>query len=1301
MAILQGARITGSIIATEFIKASGFSGSLTASNLYVLGKAGIGTTSPTAKLEIAGFSTGAGLKLNYGNSSGTIEAVNFIANGGANGVIGMQMVSAGVGDLWLGGSGGRTLTLYRDGNVGIGTTSPSNTKLHIVGDWVSGHSTVKSQTITSFSSGGTAGYGTYDSDGTRWGYLYSYSTGTSVGSSNDSPLILETNGTEKVRITSGGNVGIGITSPTVPLAVQCNTGGTGIIIRGRADNTTALRFYANNGTTQQLYIGTDDSNIDFVSVSTRPIRFFVNDLLQYQISQLGVFSWKDGAGGDRMTLNSTGLGVGASPTSKLYVYGANVSTIGQFRIDCPAAGTAQQTFAINGSYQGQLYVDGTQFVIGSTTSTPLVLRTANIGALTIDASQNVGVGVTPTAIFGASGINGKGLQGDSWTISSLQGTDESYFGNNLYSSAYNVWSNRVNAASGAYYITGGTHIFLRGAAQAAGTITPTESMRITSTGAVGIGTTNPNTKLQVSGSVSIGGYNAVYSGTNVSSLNITAISYPVLAFYYGTTLAGTTTANSLGLTLNAPASKYISFEPGDSEKMRITSAGNVGIGTTSPSQKLTINNGSSTGAGAVYPIRLSGGTMTSVGDSTGLLFIQRDANDDYGAYIRLYTTQANPQYLNPRLEFGVQTTDTNVLGSVVTRMVITGDGDVGIGTTSPTAQSNYRFLQVNGTNSAVIETMVGGSRIGGFDSSASALYVGSIGSYPVIFRTAVAEKMRIATDGNVGIGTSSPAELLDIAASADNSAVAGPKVNFKKGSVTKAAIGIGGNYLGQSTNTNDLIFRNDDGNILFGFSGAEKMRITSGGYVGIGTSTTTSGLQIQTEGTNTTSGSFLFVRSTNASFGGGAIGVGYQFAAPVGNNYYPFRIRAGTTNAIFLVNSAGVVYAGDTTGAVAYGNHDPYYAFNQDTNTGMDWAAADTLTFKTGGTERMRITSVGNVGIGTTSPSATLTVITSNNTGSRIQLGTVSTSTFMDANKVNDFMVLTAPFGNNPASVSNAGAKWGIKMNGSIDNINTKGKAACIYAVSEDGAGFNRTVGMALHTSGFDLDSTERVRINSSGNVGIGTTSPVNKLHVSGSSTNLPLKLEGLTSNATGYFLTVDNTTGVVYKSTGGANGTSGTSGANGSPGSPGSSGTNGTSGTSGANGNPGTSGTSGANGNAGSSGITGTSGTSGDTNIKAWIHFNGTGTPSSNASNNVSSITDNGTGDYTINFTTAFSNANYVVAGTATYQYENPGQSINNMFIAVPRRPTAQLAGSCRISTPGSDNVLYDCDYVRVLFSN
>ena len=50
----------------------------------------------------------------------------------------------------------------------------------------------------------------------------------------------------------------------------------------------------------------------------------------------------------------------------------------------------------------------------------------------------------------------------------------------------------------------------------------------------------------------------------------------------------------------------------------------------------------------------------------------------------------------------------------------------------------------------------------------------------------------------------------------------------------------------------------------------------------------------------------------------------------------------------------------------------------------------------------------------------------------------------------------------------------------------------------------------------------------------------------------------------------------------------------------------------------------------------------------RAWVNFNGTGTPAIRASGNVSSITDNGTGDYTVNFTTALVDANYAVGATA-----------------------------------------------------
>ena len=56
----------------------------------------------------------------------------------------------------------------------------------------------------------------------------------------------------------------------------------------------------------------------------------------------------------------------------------------------------------------------------------------------------------------------------------------------------------------------------------------------------------------------------------------------------------------------------------------------------------------------------------------------------------------------------------------------------------------------------------------------------------------------------------------------------------------------------------------------------------------------------------------------------------------------------------------------------------------------------------------------------------------------------------------------------------------------------------------------------------------------------------------------------------------------------------------------------------------------------------------------KAWVNFNGTGTVAIRASFNVSSITDNGTGDYTVNFTTAMVDANYVAAGTVASNINN-----------------------------------------------
>ena len=77
----------------------------------------------------------------------------------------------------------------------------------------------------------------------------------------------------------------------------------------------------------------------------------------------------------------------------------------------------------------------------------------------------------------------------------------------------------------------------------------------------------------------------------------------------------------------------------------------------------------------------------------------------------------------------------------------------------------------------------------------------------------------------------------------------------------------------------------------------------------------------------------------------------------------------------------------------------------------------------------------------------------------------------------------------------------------------------------------------------------------------------------------------------------------------------------------------------------------------------------------KAWVNFNGTGVVAIRASFNVSSITDNGTGDYTVNFTTAMPDANYAAVGM------NSGTGSPNRAVA-QALDTTPVAGSARIKS-------------------
>jgi hypothetical protein len=95
----------------------------------------------------------------------------------------------------------------------------------------------------------------------------------------------------------------------------------------------------------------------------------------------------------------------------------------------------------------------------------------------------------------------------------------------------------------------------------------------------------------------------------------------------------------------------------------------------------------------------------------------------------------------------------------------------------------------------------------------------------------------------------------------------------------------------------------------------------------------------------------------------------------------------------------------------------------------------------------------------------------------------------------------------------------------------------------------------------------------------------------------------------------------------------------------------------------------------------------------KAWVNFNGTGTVAINNSFNVSSITDNGTGDYTVNFTTAMPNAFFVTQLTGN----NSGARSNTYGYT-----TAQTTSSVAIKFADDQSTLTDVSSANVaIFSS
>jgi uncharacterized membrane protein len=488
------------------------------------GNVGIGTTSPTTKLYVdSGEST-----FNRGNSDGAIA--RFRGSNAEQAVIG-------------------TVTSWFDSNVGIGTTSPI-AKLTLPLEEETGYKIAFKSANTTH-----AGISTVDQSGAGL-YIGANSFVNSSGVATYSDSAYPSSGiyfdgwntdsmafytaasgapSEKMRITSGGNVGIGTTSPASKLDV-------------------------NGGSSYP------DIRISATGLTSRYMEFGMDSAVQHSIGAFGTGSYLTfkTAGTDKVVIDASGnVGIGTtSPVKKLQVHGAVYSNIGLYS---DHSYSSNRNWSIDTNAFGSGNWGG--LAIKTSTGVGLDPSTTRFG---IDYLGNVGIGTTsPEGKLNVVADNGSTASAVK-TLVLGGGTDTT--GNGQYiqfrSSSNATLGSQISgsrtgagAASDLKFYTTASDSVVR------------ERMVINSSGNVGIGTTSPQTELHVKG-------NNGWGEVRVEGQTFASGHGASLEFYSeGTALAD----------IYSSTDKHLYFRTnGTTERMRITASGNVGIGTTSPGEKLDV-----------------------------------------------------------------------------------------------------------------------------------------------------------------------------------------------------------------------------------------------------------------------------------------------------------------------------------------------------------------------------------------------------------------------------------------------------------------------------------------------------------------------------------------------------------------------------------------------------------------------------------------------------------------------------------------------------------------------------------------
>jgi hypothetical protein len=367
--------------------------------------------------------------------------------------------------------------------------------------------------------------------------------------------------------------------------------------------------------------------------------------------------------------------------------------------------------------------------------------------MVIDNAGNVGIGTTtPVELLSLSGATattlGLSIQPSGWngakhrltvaTSGDVSSWSFNYNGSTIDSAVYATSSIQVGQ---------GVLTFSTGVVNTA----PSEKMRITSTGNVGIGTTSPAYKLDING-----GQNAFRITSNSSLdafIKTTSVSTQAFTVYQQNSAdifrLGFTT---LGLgEIKAYGNK--NFHLADTignEWLYLKDGGNVGIGTTSPSQKLHVD-GSAYITGALYDSTNSPGTAGQVLTSTA-------TGTDWKSLSEITGVDGTGT-----VNYVAKWSDADT----ITNSIIYDNGtNVGIGTTTPAFPLTVNgSAQVIGTlfSSTIRTTNLQDS----ISNSNAAINFGGNSKF-IQFVTDTIERIRITSTGNVGIGTTSPSTKLHI-----------------------------------------------------------------------------------------------------------------------------------------------------------------------------------------------------------------------------------------------------------------------------------------------------------------------------------------------------------------------------------------------------------------------------------------------------------------------------------------------------------------------------------------------------------